>query len=95
MPDHNLLRVGDRIRLLRVPEADLRQREQELRDGTELAGLTADTIERIIAINPVVTIDKIDEYGCPWFRVELIADDGEIEYHALTVMDDESWEYEK
>jgi hypothetical protein len=95
MPDHNILRVGDRIRLLRVSEADLQQRDQELRDRVEMAGWTADTIERIIAKNPVVSIDEIDEYGCPWFHVELTADDGEIEYHALTVMDDESWEFEK
>jgi hypothetical protein len=86
------LRIGDRIRLLRVPESDLRQRERELRDGAEMAGWTADTLERIIAIDPVVTIDEVDEYGAPWFHYELVALDGSAEYHALAITEDESWE---
>jgi hypothetical protein len=68
------LRVGDRVRLLCVPEADLLQRERELRDGAEMAGLTADTLDRIIAIDLVVTIDKVDEFGMPWFHCELVAE---------------------
>jgi hypothetical protein len=86
------LRVGDRVRLLRVPAADLRQREQELRDGAEMAGLTADTLERIIAIDPLVTISEVDKYGAPWFRYELTAADGTIEHHELAITEDESWE---
>jgi hypothetical protein len=92
MPNHKELKVGDRIRLLCVPEADLRQRERELREGVEMPGWTADTIERIIASNPVVTISIIDEHW-PWFVVELQADDGTGEEHSLAVMDDESWEF--
>lgn len=34
MPDRTLLRPGHVIRLLRVPEGDLRQRERETREGT-------------------------------------------------------------
>jgi hypothetical protein len=86
------LRAGDRIRLLRVPEADLRQREHERRDGVELPGWTADTLERIIQLDPVVTIDRVDEYGAPWFDCEFKAEDGTIHYHSLTVTEDESWE---
>jgi hypothetical protein len=86
------LRAGDRVRLLRVPESDLRQREQELHDGAKMAGCTADAIERIMAINPEVTIDHVDAYGAPWFRFELVGADGVIEYHGLTITDDESWE---
>jgi hypothetical protein len=86
------LRVGDRVRLLCVPEADLLQRERELRDGAEMAGLTADTLERIIAIDPVVMIDDVDEFGMPWFHCELVAADGVIEYHGLGITDDDSWE---
>jgi hypothetical protein len=86
------LQIGDRVRLLRVPESDLRQRERELRTGAEMPGWTADTLERIIAINPVVTIDEIDEYGAPWFRYELAAPERSIEYHSLTITEDESWE---
>jgi hypothetical protein len=60
------LRVGDRVRLVCVPESDLRQRELELRDGVEMPGWTADTLERILALDPVVTIANFDEYEAPW-----------------------------
>lgn len=90
--DWKLLRAGDKVRLLSVPQADLEQREQELQSGAEMAGWTADTLERILGIDPVVTIDRVDEYGAPWFRYELVAADGTIEYHSLTITDNESWE---
>jgi hypothetical protein len=86
------LRVGDRVRLLRVPENDLTQRESELRDGKEMAGWTADTLERILAIDSVVTINRVDECGAPWFDYELVAADGTVEHHSLTITDDDSWE---
>jgi hypothetical protein len=86
------LRAGDRVRLLRVPEADLRQRKEEVRRGAEMAGWTADTLERILALDPVVTIDHVDEYGAPWFNYELIGEDGQPEHHSLTITEDESWE---
>jgi len=66
MPDPKTLRVGDRIRILRVPEADLRQRDSEIARNAEMAGWTADSIERIIAQSPVVRVSGIDEYGCVW-----------------------------
>jgi hypothetical protein len=88
------LRVGDRVRLLRVPESDLRQRVEELRDGAEMARWTANTLERIMAADPVVTIDEVDEYGAPWFHCQLVADDGAIEHHGLTITDDDSWKLE-
>lgn len=91
MPDRTRLKIGDRIRLLRVPQGDLDQRERELRDGAEGAGWTADTIERIIAQDPVVTISWIDEHGYPWFDYELKSAGGEVEYHSLAIMEDESW----
>ena len=91
MPDRSELRVGDRIRLLAVPACDLAQREREIATGAEMAGWTADAIERIIASDPVVTIDRIDEFGAPWFDVELDSADG-IEHHSLTILDDDSWE---
>ena len=75
MPDRSLLRVGDRIRLLAVPACDLAQRERELESPAEMAGWTAATIERIIATDRVVTIDRIDEHGAPWFEVELSGGD--------------------
>ena len=91
MPDRTRLKIGDRVRLLRVPQGDLDQRERELRDGEEGAGWTADTIERIIAQGPVVTISWIDEHGYPWFEYKLKSAGGRIEHHSLAIMDDESW----
>lgn len=91
MPDRTKLKIGDRIRLLCVPAGDLEQRVRELRDGTEDAGYTADTIERIIAQDPVVTISSIDEYGYRWFEYELKSVSGGLEYHSLAIMDDDSW----
>lgn len=87
------LKPGDRIRLLRVPDSDLRQREQELLSGAEMAGWTADTLERIIALDPVVTINHVDEYGMPWFEYELVGAGGRVDYHSLGISEDESWEY--
>lgn len=86
------LKPGDRIRLVCVPESDLQQRKRELRDGAEMAGWTADTLERILNLDPVVTIDRVDEYGMPWFEYELVGDDGRTEYHSLGITEDESWQ---
>ena len=90
MPDRNLLKIGDRIRLLRVPTGDLAQREREQHEGVEDAGWTADTIERILAQDPVVTICEI-EHGHPWFSYELRTPTGEVEQHWIAIMEDESW----
>ena len=92
MPDPSKLKVGDRVKLLAVPDADLAQRERELAEGQlDDPGITADTIERIIAQDPVVTISMIDEYGQPWFEY-LIQTSGDPEEHWLAVMDGDSWE---
>jgi hypothetical protein len=91
MPDRRTLRVGDRIRLLRVPIGDLLQRDRELREGIEVPGWTANTLERILATDPIVTIARIDEYGQPWFDYTLRLPDG-AEEHSIAVMDDDSWE---
>lgn len=57
-----------------------------------MAGSTAEAIEQIMAIDPVVTIDRIDESGTPWFDFELRTG-GSVEYHSMTVIEDESWEH--
>lgn len=94
MPDRSKLRVGKRIRLLSVPAADLAQRIRELAESAEMAGWTADTIERIIELDPIVTIDRVDEFGSPWFEVELTDADGTVHYHSLAITEDESWALE-
>lgn len=86
------LKPGEHIRLLCVPESDLQQRERELQVGAEMAGWTADTLERILSLDPAVTINCVDEYGMPWFEYELVGDDGWIEYHSIGIAEDESWE---
>ena len=88
------LKPGDRVRLLHVPAADVEQRERELQGDVELPGWTADTIERILGADPVVTIDRIDEFGAPWFEYKLVGADNDTEHHSLSITDDESWEYE-
>ena len=85
------LKAGDRIRLLCVPEGDLQQRERELRQGIEQAGLTANTLERIIRLDPVVVIDRV-EYDMPWFDYEFVGEDGFNEYGTIGICEDESWE---
>jgi hypothetical protein len=92
LPDPQTLRVGDRIRILRVPDADLRQRENEIDKGAEMAGWTADSIERIIAHAPIVQISHVDEYGCVWYETSIIGPDGTEELHSLIVYDDDTWE---
>jgi hypothetical protein len=57
-----------------------------------MAGWTAGTIERILRRDPVVTIDRIDEYGQPWFNYRLPGEDGRPQWHALALIEDESWE---
>jgi hypothetical protein len=90
--DPNTLQIGDRIRILRVPGSDLHQRANEIASGTEMAGWTAGSIERIIAQTPIVQISQIDEYGCVWNETTIIRPDGTEESHSLIVFDDDTWE---
>jgi len=92
-PDPKTLKIGDRIRILGVPENDVDQRATEIASGTEMAGWTADSIERIIAQTPVVQISEIDEYGCVWYETTIIGSDGTEESHSLIVYDDDTWEH--
>lgn len=93
MPDPSKLKPGDRVQLLAVPELDLLQQEREIREGLDDAGWTADTLERILAQDPVVVISQVDEYGHPWFEYTLNDDYGENEEHSIAIMDEVSWEH--
>ncbi len=77
MPDRTKLKIGDRIRLTRVPAG--------------VSRWTATTIRAILRQDPVVTIDRIDEYGQPWFNYNLARPNGRVAELTLAVMDDESW----
>ena len=93
MPDSDTLKPGDRIRIVRVPEADLRQREREIATKAELAGWTADAIERIIEQTPVVQVERVDDDGCVWYEAEIVDPRGETQYHSLILHNDETWEH--
>jgi len=69
----------------------LDQREREIAASNLDRDSTANVIERIIASDPFVTIENIDEFGAPWFEAEFEESDG-IHYHSLTILDDDSWE---
>lgn len=92
MPDPRTLKIGDRIRILRVPQKDLDQREQELADKSVMAGWTADSIEKIIEQSPFVRISRIDSYGAVWYDAAIISPDGAEEHHSLVLYDDDTWD---
>jgi hypothetical protein len=92
VPDPKTLKPGDRIRILRVPESDLRQREREIASNAEMAGWTADTVERIIDQTPIVQIARVDDDGCVWYETQLMDPDGYTEYHTLILYEDDTWE---
>ena len=92
MPNPQTLRVGDQIRILRVPDNDLGQRENEIASGVEMAGWTANSIERVISQSSIVRICQIDEYGCVWYEASIIGPDGTEKEHTLIVYDDDTWE---
>lgn len=92
LPDPKVLRVGDRIRILRVPDRDLRQRQEEIAANVEMPGWTADSIERIITQTPIVRISRIDESGCVWYESTIVGPDGTEESHSLIIYDDDTWE---
>ena len=97
MPDRTQLKVGDKIRILSVPQADLDQRVEERKYGLEDAGWTADTIERIIAECLVVEIEEvelIDDTRLAWFSVEFLTDsENSPDIHWIAVMEDDSCEH--
>jgi hypothetical protein len=92
MKDFRNLKVGDRIRIQRVAEGDLAQAKAERTQRIEDAGITANTLEKVIKQCPVQTIAWIDEYGYPWFECTITNRQGEREEHCFAIMENESWE---
>ncbi len=92
MPDPKTLSVGDRIRILRVPDGDLRLREEKRARNEESTDCTADAIELIIEQTPIVPITRIDDDGCVWYETQIIGSNGTEEWHSLIIYDDDSWE---
>jgi hypothetical protein len=86
------LKVGDKIKLVKVPKLDIEQRKRECHQRQK-GEWTADTLEKIIASNPIVTISKIDESGKPWFDCNLKDKNGVVESHSIMIFDNDSWDY--
>ena len=91
--NYKALRVGNKIKLIKIPQIDIEQRERELQNKSDMPGLTADTLEKILENNPVVRISEIDELGNPWFDYELLDNEGVRHYHSIRIIDNDSWEY--
>jgi hypothetical protein len=77
------LRVGDRIRVVRMPS------------GVDAPGYifhrdTRRLYKRLIERRRSLRICRIDDWGLPWIRCQFKRKDGRWEYHSLAVNDD-SW----
>ena len=75
------LRVGDKIRIVRIPSLFSAQRDH---DGDW--GETFSLHQHLIATEEILAIDQIDEEGRPWIDYQW-----QETSHALA-MDDDSWE---
>ncbi|MCA9074914.1 MAG: hypothetical protein KDA93_07775 [Planctomycetaceae bacterium] len=77
------LKVGDRIRIVRMPsDAD--------KSGYFFAEETRELYEKLIARGNAQRIYEIDEWGLPWIDCRFKLPDGQWEHHLLAVNDD-SW----
>jgi hypothetical protein len=77
------LRVGDRVRIVRLPsEVDAR--------GYVFHRDTRDLYQRLIARRRPSRVFEIDQLGLPWIRCRFRRRDGSWEYHCLAINDD-SW----
>ena len=76
------LRVGDRIRIVRIPSPDVL--------GFDLRRNTKQFYKRLITLRRIVTVNEIDQWGVPWIQCRIRGDTGKLEYHFLAINDD-SW----
>lgn len=97
MPDYKDLKLGDRIRLIRIPALDMEQHKRECRSGDRTAPgfSTMRVLQYLIDRKKICIIDEIDEFGHPWFSCSLRNEvgHGAIEWHFLNIVDDISWEF--
>jgi hypothetical protein len=77
------LRVGDRIRMVRLPSA-------WQQPGYQVPRCTRRLYRRLIERRRPVRVYRIDEGGLPWIRCRFRQADGAWEHHFLAVNDD-SW----
>ena len=81
--DWRNLRVGDRIRIVRMPS-------DFSKPGYYVHPSTRRLYKKLIARRRSVRVYEIDEYGGPWISCRFRDRNGDWEYHALCV-DDDSW----
>ena len=81
--DWRELRVGDRIRIVRMPSAAALEGYVLPRDTRRLYRL-------LIARNRPLLVYEIDERQLPWIKCQFRTKNGRWEYHFLAVNDD-SW----
>ena len=84
-PNWKRLRVGDKVRIVSIPTGDQAQYERD-KDP-----FTVRLFWRLIRKRSVITIFKIDEFGSPWFGYKFRNGRGTMEYHYLSIRDNESW----
>jgi hypothetical protein len=77
------LKVGDRIRIVRLPSA-------ASMGGYVLPANTRRFYKRLIALKKRLTVYEIDRQGLPWIQCALRRKDGGLDCHFLAVNDD-SW----
>ncbi|MCE9548345.1 MAG: hypothetical protein K8T25_22965 [Planctomycetia bacterium] len=83
MPDPSTLRVGDKIRVVAVPEGDL----WALESGSDYLEDTVYVLKWMVGKE--YAISWIDDYGKPWVRTDY--PDPEGAEHSMAIMDSDSW----
>src|SRR5438552_4184044 len=78
------LRIGDRIRIIGIPGAGVA--------GYYLHADTKRAFDKLIARRRSVRIDRIDEYGSPWYTCRFRTKAGRWEWHLFAVCNlDNNW----
>jgi hypothetical protein len=85
MDDWKSLRVGDRIRVVRLPSTF-----GQLAPDTKLAPEEVRLYKKLLASRKQLTVTEIDKDGRPWIRCCFRQRNGRLEIHYLAV-DDDSW----
>ena len=83
--DWKSLRVGDRIRIVAIPEADQRNFNESGDNDTY------PVLRRLAEKRCVRTISFIDSAGFPWIEYRYRNSQGKIEAHGVAICDNESW----
>lgn len=75
------LRLGDRVRLVHLPN-------EFSGDDYTLLPDTLAAYRKLIANQEMLTVSKLDEGGYPWVEFTIVAEDGVTEFHSLMLNHD-------